>query len=160
MSFGSACDTCGFAFSSRGVRGFFPDLRTVARPGQWRMLADVRRFYREARAVLARRDPNPGAAGRHGSTSSASVGPFRDHFLVPIASAVWSTAACRILEFPVAYLLRFLDNHGLIGFGNAPQWRVVRGGSRTYVERIVGTLPAGSMRTAPRCSMSGATRSA
>ena len=60
MSFGSACDACGFAFSSRGARGLFPDLRTVARPGQWRMLADVRRFYREARAVLV--DPTPSTA--------------------------------------------------------------------------------------------------
>jgi predicted NAD/FAD-binding protein len=119
------------------------------------MARDMLRFFREARALLDR----PGAAGP-GTVGPARAGAtldeflregrygraFAQHFLVPLTAAVWSTAPERIGEFPVDYLLHFLDNHGLIGLGRAHAWRTVSGGSATYVERILERLPAGTLR--------------
>ncbi len=64
---------------------------------------------------------------------------FRSHFLVPLTSALWSTAPGRALEFPAAYAIRFFDNHGMLGFGRF-RWRTVTGGSRVYVDAIADRL--------------------
>ena len=145
MSFGSTCRRCDLEFSSRGRGGWLATPGAALRPGYWRMFADVLRFYRDARQRLDT-----------GVTSRATLGDylddlgfgsgFRDHFLVPITSAVWSTASDRVLEFPIDYLLRFLDHHGLIGVGRALQWRTITGGSMTYVERILERLGPDAIR--------------
>jgi uncharacterized protein len=147
MSFSCACGSCDIEYSSRGAGGWFPRPGTVFRPGHWNMIREVLRFYGEVRRRLdsgvATRDTLGDFLDRGGYSSA-----FRNHFLVPATSAVWSTAADSILDFPADYLLHFLDNHGLIGYPSKVKWRVVKGGSNEYVKKILATLPKGAVRLA------------
>jgi predicted NAD/FAD-binding protein len=147
MSLGGSCRACDIEWSTRGLRGYFAPPTSIMRPRHWGMLNDILRFYRDARARL---DGMPVA--RHATLADflderGYGAAFRSHFILPLTSAVWSTAASRIGNFPVDYLLRFLDHHGLIGYGNALRWRTVTGGSMRYVDRILERLPAGAARS-------------
>jgi predicted NAD/FAD-binding protein len=136
MSFGVRCEGCGLEYAgARGMQGVVPRPGVLGRPRYLRMLSEVKRFHRQARAVLA----DPAADGltldgflRQGGYSAY----FADHFMLPLTGAVWSSSPSTIREFPARYLLRFLANHGMLTVKNSPQWRTVTGGSREYVARV------------------------
>ena len=66
---------------------------------------------------------------------------FRDWYFLPMIGCIWSCPTDQMLRFPVATLIRFCHNHGLIQVANRPQWFTVRGGARQYVEKIVAGVP-------------------
>ena len=149
MSMGVTCAACSVEWSTRGLRGVFAQPRQLARPSHYAMLTDLLRFYRDARRTLDEADAGrPSGLTLDEYLDDRRLGPaFANHFLVPLTAAVWSTAPDRIGSFPVDYLLRFLDHHGLIGYGNAIQWRTIAGGSREYVRRIADRLGPAAIST-------------
>ena len=130
MSFSVSCADCGLEYSGRRP---FAQPANAARPGFVALLWEIRRWLRTARPE----DESQSLGGYlddHGYSQR-----FRRHFLVPLTSALWSTAPGRALEFPAAYAIRFFDNHGMLGFGRF-RWRTVTGGSRRYVDALATVL--------------------
>jgi predicted NAD/FAD-binding protein len=65
---------------------------------------------------------------------------FREGYLLPMIGCIWSCPTDQMLQFPIATLIRFCHNHGLIQVTDRPQWHTVRGGSRQYVDKLVRGL--------------------
>ncbi len=64
---------------------------------------------------------------------------FRDSYLLPMSAAIWSTPEKLVPEYPVISFLQFFENHRLMHLVR-PIWRTVKGGSQTYVKRMLADL--------------------
>ena len=72
---------------------------------------------------------------------------FRDWYFLPMLGCIWSCPTDQMLQFPVATMIRFCHNHGLLQVNNRPQWHTVVGGARHYVDKIVAALPDARLNT-------------
>jgi predicted NAD/FAD-binding protein len=134
MSFSVKNERSGLEYNATSLAGLFCQRRNLVSPRFLNMVRDILRFYREAPALLDRGDAGPTLGDyliehRYGDA-------FRDDHLVPMASALWSSPAHEIMKFPAAYLVRFMANHRMMQADGRPQWRVVKGGSQTYVRAL------------------------
>lgn len=75
---------------------------------------------------------------------------FRDGYFLPMMGCIWSCPTEQMLSFPVATMIRFCYNHGLLQITDRPQWRTVQGGSRCYVDKIIAMLPDARLSTPVR----------
>ncbi|MEV7414810.1 FAD-dependent oxidoreductase [Streptomyces sp. NPDC089919] len=138
MSMSVRCDGCGLEYAgARGPRGLLGG-GNLLRGRHLLMLAEVPRFHRAARRLLAAGDEAPTLGDFLREQRFSPY--FTGHFALPLVACVWSCAPATALEYPAAYLFRFLDHHGLLSVTGSPQWRTVTGGSRSYVERAAKNL--------------------
>ena len=134
MSFSMHSEASGVEYNATSLNGLFCQRGNLLSPRFWRMLADLRRFYRIAPQLLETDDPGPTLGDylqQHGFGEA-----FRDEHLLPMASALWSSPSQQILAFPARYLVQFMANHHMLQVSGRPDWRVVRGGSAEYVRAL------------------------
>ena len=128
-------------WSGSSLNTVFAQRRNIINPRFLRMLRDVLRFnqlctdiaLRNAEAELMQ--PLAGFLSQHRLSDE-----FRDWYFLPMLGCIWSCPTDQMLQFPVATMIRFCHNHGLIQVSNRPQWWTVAGGARQYVEKIVSLI--------------------
>ncbi len=151
MSFSVQVPDTGFEWSGSNLNTVFAQRRNLVSPRFWSMLADLLRFNRLATRLATR-----GAE----SELSQPIGDFlaehrfgtafRDGYLLPMIGCIWSCPTDQMLRFPIATLIRFCHNHGLIQVSNRPAWWTVQGGAREYVRRILAGLADARLNTPVR----------
>jgi predicted NAD/FAD-binding protein len=133
MSFSVRNEASGLEYNGSTLNTLFAQRRNLLRPAFYRMLADILRFNREAPRLLdGAEEPSLAAYLRNHDYSQQFVAEY----LVPMGAAIWSTDPERMLQFPARFFVRFFHNHGMLTVNERPQWRVIRGGSARYVEKL------------------------
>ncbi|ABI57595.1 NAD(P)/FAD-dependent oxidoreductase [Alkalilimnicola ehrlichii MLHE-1] len=149
MSFALSVLDEDIEWSGDNLGTLFARRRHLLSPRFLRMVVDILRFNRHARGYLRRGVPERLTLGDYLRERGLGRG-FTDHYLLPMAAAIWSCPQASLHEFPLARFLRFFDQHGLIRLGNRPQWRTVQGGGREYVQRMLPALHAYHINTPVR----------
>lgn len=158
MSMSITCDGCGLSWAGgAGAGAVLAQPRRAADPKFLRMLTEIPRFHRAARAVLAGNATGDGATDASSATDPTwgeflERGGFSryfiDHFALPLVSCVWSSGDEDSLDYPARHLFAFLEHHGMLSVSGSPTWRTVTGGSATYVDALTARL--GDVRTSAR----------
>ncbi len=134
MSFSLRNDNASLEYKGSTLNTLFAQRRNLFRPGFYRMIRDVLRFEKEAPSVLepALSQISLGDFLESGKYSSE----FIEHYIVPMGAAIWSSKPEGMRDVPAAFFVRFFKNHGLLSVNDRPVWRVIKGGSARYVEKL------------------------
>ena len=134
MSFGVRCERTGLEYMGSTLNSLFTQRRNFFRPSFWGMLIDIIRFNRNGASLLDEGDTEISLEDYLKKEAYGKA--FKEDYLLPMASAVWSADKNMMSRFPAKYLIRFFYNHGLLKIFNRPQWYVIKGGSKEYVDAI------------------------
>jgi predicted NAD/FAD-binding protein len=134
MSFSVRCEQTGLEYNGTTLNSLFAQRRNLLRPSFHRMIRDILRFNREAPSLL-QGDDDRLSLGQY-LEQQGYRREFREQYIIPMGAAIWSAAPGDMLAFPARYFVRFFHNHGMLSVDRRPQWRVVQGGSRQYVEPL------------------------
>jgi predicted NAD/FAD-binding protein len=125
-------------WSGTDLNSVFAQRGNLVNPRFWRMLADVMRFNALCtRIAKDQREKELQQPLSDFLRTHKFSEPFRDWYFLPMLGCIWSFPTDQMLQFPVATMIRFCHNHGLIQLTNRPQWFSVVGGARNYVDKIL-----------------------
>ncbi|MDN2565995.1 FAD-dependent oxidoreductase [Aquibium sp. A9E412] len=147
MGFSLSLDGGRLEWSGQSLASIFAQRRNLLSPRFLWMLREILRFNR-----LCVGDRDTGFVG------AATIGEYlakrgfsdglRDDYLIPMASAIWSTPRAQMLDYPASAFISFFENHRLIDM-ERPLWRTVTGGAKRYLDRLLAPLGDGLRLASP-----------
>ncbi|MEL7498187.1 MAG: FAD-dependent oxidoreductase [Planctomycetota bacterium] len=134
MSFSVSCERTGLEYAGTNFNGLFAQRRNLFRPWFYRLLLDFGKFKKLAESLLEKDAPAETVESfltRHQFSSQ-----FIEQYFLPMGAAIWSSSFDSFRQFPIQFIAEFYKNHGLLGIRDRPQWYVIEGGSKQYIEPL------------------------
>ena len=141
----------GLEWAGSSLNSVFAQRSNLANWKFFRMLADIVRFNRITTQLA---ESGADAAMRQPLGDFLRANKFSEEFcnwyFLPMMACIWSCPTAQMLQFPLATMIRFCHNHGLLQVTNRPQWWTVQGGARHYVEKIIAGIADKRLNTPVR----------
>ncbi len=136
MSFSVRCENTGIEYGGNNLNTMFAQRRNLLRPSFHKMIRDILKFNREAIRDLDNGDISQEATLGEYLRANQYGEAFIYQYILPMGCAIWSASTERMIDFPLRFFVQFFKNHGLLSVNNRPQWRVIKGGSRSYLDPL------------------------
>jgi len=137
MSFSVKCEKTGLEYNGTTLNTLFAQRRNLFKPSFYRMISEILRFNKESLELLVEGDEIP--LGDYLARNHYGA-EFIEYYIIPMGSAIWSTEARQMLDFPARFFVRFFHHHGMLTVNNRPEWRVIKGGSARYAEALTASF--------------------
>jgi len=146
MSFSVSDERTGLEYNGTSLNSLFAQRSNLFKPSFYRMIRDIMRFNKTAIELLE--DGTEITLGDYLAQGNYCA-QFIHQYIVPMGSAIWSTDAAQMMQFPARFFVRFFHHHGMLTVNNRPQWRVIKGGSHAYVEKLTAGFKSNIKRNCP-----------
>ncbi|GAA5217642.1 NAD(P)/FAD-dependent oxidoreductase [Corallincola platygyrae] len=140
MSFSVSNQATGLEYNGHDLNTLFAQRSNLLSPKFYKFLYEIMRFNRLCKGAVTKQMPVVTLGdflAHHGFSEY-----FQQHYILPMGAAIWSTSIAGMRDFPLEFFLKFFLNHGLLDVANRPQWYVIKGGSRSYVEPLLNASNA------------------
>jgi len=135
MSFSVKCENTGLEYNGNNLNTLFAQRSNLFSPVFYRMISDILRFNREATEAINDIDSDQSLGDFLDNGNYSEI--FINKYIVPMGAAIWSTNPQDMFSFPARFFFRFFLNHGLLSVNDRPQWHVIKGGSNSYVKKLI-----------------------
>lgn len=138
MSFSVKSPTADLEYNGTTLNTLFCQRRNLLRPSFYRMIKDILRFNKEATKYFLehKEDPEDGLTLETYLQRNGYSKEFTEYYIMPMGAAIWSASREEMKQFPLHFFVRFFHHHGMLTVDNRPQWRVLKGGSKSYLPKI------------------------
>ena len=140
MSFSVRCENTGIEYGGNNLNTMFAQRRNLFRPSFHKMIKDILRFNREAIRDLDAGNISETITLNEYLKANNYGEAFIYQYILPMGCAIWSASTDKMVDFPLLFFVQFFKNHGLLSVNNRPQWRVIKGGSGSYLGPLTSSF--------------------
>ncbi|MBU6154474.1 MAG: FAD-dependent oxidoreductase [Bdellovibrionales bacterium] len=143
MSFSVKVEENGLEYNGTSLNSLFAQRSNLLKPSFYGMIRDILRFNRESPQILESGHPDQSLSLKEYLQKHRYRDEFRNHYLIPMGAAIWSASKAQMEVMPIEFFVRFFKNHGMLSVDDRPVWRVIKGGSFSYLAPLSAPFRSG-----------------